>query len=136
MPPSLIWKLALGLALAGTIFLSVFVRPPRRSFPSEDLRGMVLGAVTLYLVGLLASLTHRDVVAAAVYACGIAVSALAAWLSRGSDPRRSQPDADEDPSGSPPPTGPADEPLLNWSSFERQFHAYARRHERRPVRTR
>lgn len=134
MSPSLIWKLALGLALGGAIFLSVFVRAPRRSFPRADLRGMVLGALALYLVGVLASLTHHGVVAAVVYASGISLSAFAAWLSRGSDPRH--PPADEDPGQPPPPGGSGDDPLLNWAAFERQFRAYAHRHGRQPARTR
>jgi hypothetical protein len=134
MPPSLIWKLVLCLALGGAIFLSVFVRAPKRSFPRADLRGMVMGALALYLVGVVASLTHHGVVAAVLYACGISLSAFAAWLSRGSGPRRRR--ADEDPSEPPSPDGPGDEPLLDWTAFESQFRAYAHRHERRPARTR
>jgi hypothetical protein len=136
MPPTLIWKLVLGLALAGAIFLSVFVRAPHRSFPRADLRGMVLGALALYLVGVIASLTHHEVMSAVLYACGIALSAFAAWLSRGSDPHRPSPDSDADPSEPPSPDAPSDHPLLDWSIFESQFRAYARRHERRPARTR
>lgn len=134
MPPTLILKLVLGLTLGCAIFLSVFVRAPRRTFPPADLRGMVLGALALYTVGLVASLTNRGVMAAVLYASGIALSAFAAWLSRGSDPRR--PPSDEDPAQSPPPEGPGHEPLLDWAAFERQFRAYASRHERRPVRPR
>src|SRR5947209_2397323 len=136
MPPTLIWKLVLGLALAGAIFLSVFIRAPRRSFPREDLRGMVLGALALYLVGVVASVTHHGVMSAILYACGIALSAFAAWLSRGSDPHRPPPDSEADPSEPPTPDGPGDHPLLDWPVFERQFRAYAHRHERSPERTR
>jgi len=135
MPTSLIWKLALGLVLGGTIFLSILVRAPRRSSPREDLRGMLLGALALYLVGLFASFTHHAVVAAVVYATGIALSAFAAWLSRGSDPRRPHPDSDDNSTGPRGPDGPEDEPLLDWASFEREFRAYADRHERGPART-
>ena len=136
MPPSLIWKLVVGLALGGTIFLSVFIRPPRRSFPREDLRGMVLGALALYLVGVVASITHHEVMSAILYSCGIGVSAFAAWLSRGSDPHRPPPDADEDPSEPPAPEGPDHQPLLDWLAFEAQFRAYAQQQERPPARTR
>jgi hypothetical protein len=133
MTPSLIWKLALGLALAGAIFMSVLVRAPRRAFPREDLRGMVLGALALYLVGLFASMTHREVMSAVLYACGIALSAFAAWLSRGSEPRRPPSDAEPEPSEPPGPDGPGDPPLLDWPAFERQFRAYAGGRERTPA---
>lgn len=136
MPPSLIWKLALGLALGAAIFLSVFIPAPRRSFPRADLRGMVLGALALYLVGVIASVTHHGVMSAVLYACGIALSAFAAWLSRGSEPHRPPPDSEADPSEPPSPEGPGDHPALDWSVFEGQFRAYAQRHERRPAQTR
>ncbi len=136
MAPTLVWKLVLGLALGGAVFLSVLIRPPRRGFPREDLRGMVLGALALYLVGGIASLTHHGVMSALLYAAGIALSAFAAWLSRGSDQRRRGPDGESDPSEPPAPERPGDHPLLDWSAFESQFRAYARRHERRPTRTR
>ncbi len=135
MPPSLIWKLALGLVLGGAIFLSILVRAPRRSSPREDLRGMLLGALALYLVGLFASFTHHAVVAAVVYATGIALSAFAAWLSRGSDPRRPRPDTDENSPDPPGPDRPGDDPLLDWAAFEREFRAYADRYDRGPART-
>ena len=62
---------------------------------------MVLGALALYLVGVIASLTHHGVMSAVLYACGIALSAFAAWLSRGSDPHRPSPDSDAEPSSRP-----------------------------------
>jgi hypothetical protein len=132
MPPSLIWKLAVGVALGGAIFLSVFASAPRRAYPLADLRGMLLGALALYSVGLIASVTHHGVVAAVVYAGGIIVSSLAAWLSRGIDPRRRPAEAGEDPSETPP-SGGGDQSLLDWGAFERDFRAYARRNERRPT---
>jgi hypothetical protein len=136
MTPPLIWKLALGLALGGAIFLSIFVRAPRHVYPRADLRGMLLGALALYSVGFVASLNHHEAVAAIVDAGGITVSALAAWLSRGIDPRRPGTDPDEDPSETPPPGGGDDHPLLDWAAFERDFRTYARHHERRPTPTR
>ena len=136
MPPALIWKLALGLALGGAIFLSMFVPAPRRAYPQADLRGMLLGALALYSVGLVASVTHHAAVAAVVYAGGITVSAFAAWLSRGIDPRRPRTDPDEDPSETPPPGGGDDHPLLDWAAWERDFRAYAGHHERRLTPTR
>jgi hypothetical protein len=132
MPPSLIWKLALGVALGGAIFLSMFVSAPRRAYPLADLRGMLFGALALYSVGLIASVTHHGVVAAVVYASGITVSSLAAWLSRGIDPRHRSAEAGEDPSETPP-SGGDDQSPLDWAAFERDFRAYARRNERRPT---
>lgn len=134
MTPSLIWKLVLGLALSGAIFMSVVVPAPRRAFPREDLRGMVLGALALYLVGVVASLTHHDVMSAVLYACGIALSAFAAWLSRGSDPRRDSSRREEDPCEPSPPGGPDGAPKFDWVAFEQQFRAYS--DDRRPAQTR
>jgi hypothetical protein len=91
---------------------------------------MVLAALVLYAVGMLASLTHHEVLAAVLYAAGIAVSALAAWLSRGNDsgggPRRGDEPVDEQP-----PPDPDGIPRFDWGAFERDFEAYARRHRDR-----
>jgi len=131
---SLIWKLGLTVVLLGAIFLSAVARAPRRSFPSDDLRAMVISAVGLYAVGLGASLSHHEAVATLVYAFGIGVSALAVWLSRGAD-RREPPPRDDDPE-SPPPDAPVDPPELDWDAFERQLGVYSDRRQREPVLTR
>jgi hypothetical protein len=94
---------------------------------------MVISAVGLYAVGMGASLGHHEAVATAVYAFGIGLSALAVWLSRGTD-RREPPPRDEDPE-SPPPDGPV-EPEFDWDAFERQLGLYADRRQREPVLTR
>lgn len=126
------WKLALALALVATIFGGAFARAPRRTVPGRELRMMVLAALGLYAVGALASLTRHPALAAVVYAAGIAVCALAAWLSRGAEP--------DDPRGGPdseaedPPEGPDGSPDVDWSEFERAFRAYAhRKGDRTPV---
>lgn len=123
-----ILKIVLALALGGLIFSGLVVRPPRRTYPQADLRVVVLAAFGLYGVGLVASLSHHVTLAMVVYATGIAFSTFAAWLSRGSEPRR--PPSDENPSEPPPPDGPGDHPLFDWTAFEHQFRAYAHRHER------
>jgi F0F1-type ATP synthase membrane subunit c/vacuolar-type H+-ATPase subunit K len=131
MEPALIWKLGLAVGLIAAILVSACARAPRRAFPTADLRAMVFSALVLYGVGLAAALTNHAVVAAAVYTCGIAVSAFAAWLSRGSD------SADPGGGGSarkgPPPSEPG--PGFDWASFERQFRDYSRRNDRPPVAT-
>lgn len=135
MAVTLIWKLVLAAALAAGIFASALVKPPRRSVPGADLRVMLLAALGLYLVGLGASLTHHGAVAAAVYACGTSIAALAAWLSRAED--RSDPPPGDDPPEAPPPAGPDDPtPVFDWDAFERQLGVYAdrrRRREREPA---
>ena len=83
--PSFAWKLVLALALGGTIIASAYADAPRRAFPRTDLRRLVASALVLYAIGLAASLSHHGALAALLYAAGIAVSALAAWLSRGID---------------------------------------------------
>jgi hypothetical protein len=119
------WKLALAIALVALIFGGAFARAPKRTVPGRDLRLMVLAALALYAVGALASFTRHPALAAGVYAAGIAVCALAAWLSRGAEP--------DDPPGGPddeeddPPRGPDGSPELDWSEFERAFRAYAQR---------
>src|SRR3984885_15102144 len=85
LPASVAWKLVLALVLVGGIALSAFARAPRRPLPPGELRRLVLAALTLYAVGVLASITHHTVLAGMVYAAGIAACALAAWLSRGDD---------------------------------------------------
>src|SRR5437588_2194142 len=85
LPPADSWKLVLAIALFATVLASARARPPRRSVPASELRRLVLGALALYGVGLASSLTHRTLLAVVLYAGGIAVSALAAWLSRGTD---------------------------------------------------
>lgn len=119
MAATLIWKLTLAATLGATVFASALIRPPRRSYSRGDLRLMVAAALGLYAVGVGASLTHHAPVAAALYALGIAISALAAWLSRGSD-RREPPRREEDPEA-PPPTGPEAPPEIDWDAWERQL---------------
>ncbi len=83
--------------------------------PGADLRRLVVSALGLYAVGGVASLTHHPVLAGLVYAAGIIVCALAAWLSRGTDsedpPRGGEDPVDErpppEPDGLPRSTGPS-----------------------------
>ncbi len=132
MPPSIAWKLVLVLVLVGGIMLSAFARAPRRPLPRTDLRRLVFAALSLYAVGVFASLTHHSVVAGVVYVSGIAACALAAWLSRGSD-SEDPPDGGEDPiEPVPPPDEPDGLPLFDWATFERQFRSYSS-HRRDPA---
>lgn len=132
MEPGLIWKLALALGLIAAIFLSACARAPKRSCPAGDLRAMVFSALILYAVGLGAALSDHAIVAASVYSCGIAVSAFAAWLSRGSD--SAGPPGGGSAYKGPPPTEPG--PGFDWESFERQFRDYTRGLDRPPVASR
>ena len=131
MESALIWKIGLALGLIAVIFVSACARAPKRRFPIGDLRAMVLSALVLYAVGLAAALSDHAVVAASVYSCGIAVSAFAAWLSRGSD--STGPGGGGSANKGPPPTEPG--PGFDWVVFERQFRDYARRHDRPAVGT-
>jgi hypothetical protein len=132
VPPADSWKLVLAVTLFGAVLASARARPPRQAVPASDLRRLVVGALALYGVGLAASLTHHILMAVVLYSCGIAVSALAAWLSRAESGR--EPPPDEEPVEGPPPT-PDGEPHFDWSRFEREFQDYARRH-RPPVKSR
>lgn len=119
-----IWKLGLALALGIAIFVSAYATAPSRTVPGADLRRLVMSAVALYLVGLLASVTHHPVLAGFVYAAGIFVCALAVWLSRGTDPE-DPPHGGEEPTDERPPPSP-DGVDFDWTSFERAFRAYDR----------
>jgi hypothetical protein len=125
VPPSVAWKLVLAIALAAAIFISLYARAPERAIPGSDLRRLVLAALGLYAVGAFASITHHPMLAALVYASGIGVCALAAWLSRGSDSE--DPPDDEDPVDEQPPPEPDGLPAFDWDSFEREFRVYSER---------
>jgi hypothetical protein len=125
VPPSYAWKLVLALALIAAILVSLVARAPQRAISSAELRRLVLSAVALYAVGALASLTHHPMLAALVYATGIAVCALAAWLSRGTDSE--DPPGGEEPVDEQPPPEPDGIPTFDWARFEAQFRAYTER---------
>ncbi len=86
--------------LFAAVLASARARPPHRPLPGSELGRLVLGALALYGAGLAASLSRHPVLAVVMYAGGITVSSLAAWLSRGADSR----------GGPPPQSEPADEP--------------------------
>lgn len=131
VPPSDAWKLVLAVTLAAAIVVSLYARAPKRSVPGSELGRLVLSALGLYAVGGLASLTHHPMLAALVYAAGIAVCALAAWLSRGSDSE--DPPDDKEPVDEQPPPEPDGIPGFDWTAFEHQFRAYAEGSERSPA---
>lgn len=125
VPPSEAWKLVLAIVLGAGIFASACAHAPRKPVPGSDLRRLVICALGLYAVGGIASITHHPFVAALVYAAGIVVCALAAWLSRASDseePPRGPETQDEQP--------PPEPDQFDWPAFEQQFREYA---DRRPV---
>jgi hypothetical protein len=126
VPPSDSWKLVLAIVLGAAILLSAAARAPRRAVPGSDLRRLMLSALGLYAVGGLASLTHHSVLAGLVYAAGISICALAAWLSRGSDSEDPPSDGD-DPADEQPPPEPDGIPWFDWAAFERDFRSYAER---------
>jgi hypothetical protein len=130
LPSSIAWKLVVVVVLVGAILLSACARAPRRPLPRVELRRLVLAAVTLYGVGVFASLTHHPLLAGVVYVSGIAACALAAWLSRGIDPEDPPEDGGQDPPDEGPPSDDPDGlPAFDWAAFERQFRAYSKRRE-------
>ncbi len=129
--PSDVWKLVLAIALGAAIFLGAYAAAPRRTVPYAELRRLVASALGLYAVGGIASLTHHTTLAALVYASGIAICALALWLSRGTDAGEDPPRGGGDPSDQHPPPTPDGAPTFDWTAFEREFRNYARRPRRR-----
>ena len=131
VPPSAAWKLVLAIVLGAGIVVSAYARAPRRSVPGADLRRLVVSALLLYATGGLASVTHHPILAGLVYAAGILVCAVAAWLSRGTDSE--DPPDDDEPVDEQPPPEPDGVPRFDWAAFEREFRSYS---EREPVGTR
>ena len=114
------WKLALAIALGVAILLSALHPAPHHAVSGAGLRRLLLCALSCYVIGGLASLTHHAGLAGPLCAAGIATCSLAAWLSRGRDsgaPPRAQ-------TTLPPPDsdGP---PELDWAAFEREFREYS-----------
>jgi uncharacterized membrane protein YfcA len=128
--PSDAWKLVLAVVLASGIFISACAHAPRKSVPGSDLRRLVISALALYAVGGLASLTGHPALAALVYAAGIVVCALAAWLSRGRD-SEDPPDGGDEPVDEQPPPEPGGL-RFDWAAFERDFRSFADR-QREPA---
>jgi hypothetical protein len=126
LPPSVAWKLLLALVLVGAILLSACAKAPSRPLPRRDLRRLVLAALTLYAVGVFASMTHHALLAGVVYVAGIAACALAAWLSRGSNPD-DPPRGGDEPIDEQPPPEPDGVPQFDWRAFERDFRDYSER---------
>jgi hypothetical protein len=135
LPPSVAWKLLLALVLVGAIVLSACAKAPRRPMPRAELRRLVLAALTLYGVGVFASMTHHPALAGIVYVAGIAACALAAWLSRGSD-SEDPPRGGDEPIDEQPPPSPDGVPQFDWRAFERDFRDYSERSRRHPANAR
>jgi hypothetical protein len=129
--PSVLWKLALAIALGAAIIASASAEAPRKPVPGADLRWLMSGALALYAVGIVAVLKHHGQVAILLFAGGIATSTLAAWLSRGRDAGGGPP-RDDEPSDAQPPPGPDGVPGFDWAQFERELLAYMDR-SRAPV---
>lgn len=126
LPPSAAWKLVLAVALCAGIVLSAYAHAPKRTVARADLRRLVISALAVYAVGGVASLTHHPDLAAVLYATGISVCALAAWLSRGTD-SEDPPSGGEQPGDEQPPPEPDGLPWFDWAAFEREFREYSER---------
>jgi hypothetical protein len=124
--PTFLWKLALAIVLACAIIASASAKAPRKPLPRGDLRWLLLGALTLYVVGFVALLKHHGQLEILLFAAGIVTSTLAAWLSRGSD-SGSNPPRGEDPFDDPTPPDGDGAPRFDWAQFERDLSAYSAR---------
>jgi hypothetical protein len=123
-------KVGFALVITMAILVSACARAPRPSVPTAELRRLLASALVLYAVGGLATLTQHPALAALVYAAGIAIAALAAWLSRGRD--QDDPPGGAEPFDEPPPPEPDGVPRLDWERFEREFRDWERRRSRQP----
>jgi hypothetical protein len=119
------WRLPLAVALVMAIVLSVCWTAPRGAVARSDLHRLVWCGLSLYAVGGLAALAHRQTMAGLVFAAGIFTCALTVWLSRGTDSE--DPPGGDKPIDEPPPPGPDGLPELDWDQFERAFRSYAAR---------
>ena len=121
---TLLWRCGLALTLIVAIVASACLPPPRRRMPGLELSRLVVAALVLYATGALAALTHHDALAALVSGAGIAIAALAAWMSRGSE-REDPPEDGREPHDEEPPPEPDGVPRIDWAAFERAFRDYA-----------
>jgi hypothetical protein len=119
------WKLVLALALFTAMVIGARARAPRKATGRADMRCLVASALVLYGAGTAAWLTAHAELAALVYAIGIGVATLAAWLSRGVD-AGGEPPSDR-PAGEEPPEDPSSGPEIDWDRFEQAFRDYAAR---------
>jgi hypothetical protein len=119
------WRLLIAVVLVMAIVLSVCWAAPQRAVARGDLHRLVLSGLSLYVVGGVAALAHRQTLAGLVFAAGIFTCALAVWLSRGTDSE--DPPEDFEPAEQPPPPGPDGLRELDWNEFESAFRAYAAR---------
>lgn len=124
--PSVGWKVALAIMLGAGIFASAYAKAPRRAASGTELGRLVACALGLYALGGIASMTHHPLLAGLVYATGIAICALAVWLSRGGD--SDDPGWGDHPADEQPPPDPDGVPPFDWTEFERAFRTYADRH--------
>ena len=122
LSPSVVLRIALAGALFAAVVLSACVRGPVRTPPAAELRRMIGSALALDAVGAIALLAGLGTLAAVVSAAGIAVAALAAWLSRGREGR--EPPGGDDPPHDPPPDDEGGGPV-DWDQFERELGEYA-----------
>jgi hypothetical protein len=108
-------KLIPTVLLAGILLAGVTARPPRTPVTPRELIRFVAAGLVLYLVGGAALLAHRTGLAGVGFGAGLALCALALWLSRGGTP----PTRDDDGGPEPPayPTPPVD---FDWSYYEDQ----------------
>src|SRR5947209_16955263 len=131
MTATLIWKLALGSMLLGAMLRGLRGPAPTMAIPRRELGRVVLGALLLYCVGAFAWYDGHATVAVIVYASGITICTLAAWLSRGIDPDDPPQDGsgDDGPPADQPPIdpGPRDFPLVDWDAFERERARWGQR---------
>jgi len=131
LSPSLAWKLVLAAALFGAIAASQFARAPTHPAANEELRRLMLCALSLYAVGLLGSFTGHPLLAALVYSTGIAICALASWMARGDS---EDPPDGADPADERPPPDPDGLPEIDWARFDADRQAYGSRSRRPAVR--
>jgi hypothetical protein len=121
---TVLWRSGLALILVVAIVASACARAPRRRAAREELAQLVAAALALYAAGALAVFTHHDILAVLVTGAGIAIAALAAWMSRGAGGE--DPPTAHEPTEEQPPPEPDGLPHLDWPSFERAFRDYAR----------
>jgi hypothetical protein len=133
LAPSDAWKLVLAVVLLGAIAISAWARAPKAAAPTSELHRLVISALGLYVVGAVAWFTHHLLLAVLVYAAGITIAAVAAWLSRGSDSEDPPDDDGGEPHDEPPSPEPDGVPWFDWAAFERDFRAYSSRGGGKPA---
>jgi hypothetical protein len=116
-----VWKLIPTVVLLGALVAGFTVRPPREPVAPAELRRLMIASAALYAAGGVALLGHRRALAGIVFATGLLIFVLTAWLARATPPPQDGDDGGQGGGGSPPLKPVPSGPDFDWTFYEDQF---------------